>query len=171
MKSCTAGLCWSCLSELGSQQPIHRVIPSEGPLFRVIPGKPIPSSSRASEQSERVEGPPELAVGSDEWPQAEKEERGEVGHWSLVGGGESRRPQGVSKSESVACLRLSGEFRGSFDSALRASLRMTRGSFDSAPRASLRMTPERWPPRDTLRRGKLSKPPAPPAAETAAPQG
>ena len=38
----------------------------------------------------------ELAAGSDLWPTAEKEGWLGVGHWPLAGGGESRRPQGVS---------------------------------------------------------------------------
>jgi hypothetical protein len=38
----------------------------------------------------------QLAAGSDLWPTAEKEGWSGVGHWPLAGGGESRRPKGVS---------------------------------------------------------------------------
>jgi hypothetical protein len=41
----------------------------------------------------------ELAPGSDWWPKAEKVGWVEVGHRTLAGGGESRRPQGVSNSK------------------------------------------------------------------------
>jgi hypothetical protein len=38
----------------------------------------------------------QLAAGSDGWPKAETEGWGMVGHRPFAGGGESRRPQGVS---------------------------------------------------------------------------
>jgi len=41
----------------------------------------------------------ELAHGSDLWRTAEMEGWVEVGHPQLAGGGESRRPKGVSNSE------------------------------------------------------------------------
>ena len=42
----------------------------------------------------------ELAAGSDPWPTAEMVGRLVVGHWTLAGGGESRRPEGVRNPTS-----------------------------------------------------------------------
>ncbi len=77
------------------------------------------------ERAKRVEGSPEPAAGSDLWPRPEWKDGWGPANRPLAGDGASRRPQGVCKSENVPCSSLSG-FRGSFDSALRASLRMTR---------------------------------------------
>jgi hypothetical protein len=45
------------------------------------------------------EGGRELAPGCDLWLTAEKEGWAGVGHQPLAGGGESRRPEGVSNSQ------------------------------------------------------------------------
>ena len=56
----------------------------------------------------------ELAAGSDLWLTAEKVGRWAVGHQPLAGGGESRRPKGVSnprkgRSSNIDILERSSE--------------------------------------------------------------
>ena len=46
----------------------------------------------------------ELAAGSDLWLTAEKVGRWQVGHQPLAGGGESRRPKGIS-NPGYQCLK------------------------------------------------------------------